>query len=193
MRPNISNELLLRVIQAWNPDEKNAWSVYDGGLLWGVYLLRGQTGFIRGESKGTLLCHDDAIWDEARQEIAFLLKDRPDLELCNGRCPKDTKNKSLESFEAFWDSDPWGPHTPAFSVVKRIKSYEYLREWKESQETAVNPHDVTLTIDGQAIEGMEICDDVLGVPVTYEKICPHCNGSKEVVGWLGKESCQACV
>lgn len=298
MRSEISNELLLQVLQAWDPSEADKWSVdSDGELCWEISEC---TRYIR--LSGSKMCEHRKDWDwhDAATLVEFLLKDRPDLELCGGRCPKEIKEKSLESFDAYWDSDPWESHPPPRSVVVRIKSYEYLKEWKEKQQvndlvrwaytscrtasqaelemmqtaqkvstpsvegcslfrafgpktvtnftggrtgqaleifatnsnitivdgphirlcgsgdfkmksgealyltncsgvwcetsrkTVIDSNDVTLSIEGQTIEGMEICDDILEVPATYAPICPYCNGSKEVVGWSGKEKCRAC-
>ena len=70
-------------------------------------------------------------------------------------------------------------------------------EFRERIKKSIDPREVTLTIDGQTIE-MIPGEPVVGysapaeVPATYEEICPRCNGSKEVTGWLGKETCNAC-
>lgn len=204
MRPEISNELLLQVIQAWDPDESGGWEIHSatGTLCAGNFGVR--------HRDGEMFCHVEAsVWRANCELVEFLLKDRPELvgDFDPDRWPYLECKKACNGF---WTLDPWESSTTPDHMVRRIKSYEYLKAWKENreigeqlekrydemvedQENAINPHDVTLSIEGQAIEGMEICDDVLSVPATYEKICPHCNGSKEVTGWLGKESCQACL
>ena len=244
MRPEISNELLLQVIQAWEPDTEDKWSV-------GRDLMKG--GFFIRDHLGILFPHVEGDpWDEDAKLVEFLLKDRPDLELGDFSTPYEECVKACDGGH-WYSRDPWsdGEVNPKV-MVARIKAYEYLREWKESQgpltakniadgfkrqrealqplidsrTTAINPDDVTLSIDGQAIEGMA-CEwkcrrhpdekdseyrdrltaaikvpapyawktkTLKGIPTpgTYETICPHCNGSKEVTGWYGKESCQAC-
>lgn len=277
MRAEISNKLLLKVIQAWDPDEAELWSVDKHGDLRqhtsdGIWYIREPNNEIPPH-------YPEDDWYEACELVEFLLKDRPDLELLKGsggwkdEVPED---ECLKATNGCWDSDPWEySTTPVRDLVIRIKSYEYLKEWKERQEgnmkietpsvagamtfrpngpkaisdftggepkqtlyistehplsilngskirlskpvpfdmkpgeilslincegiwwetsrvTAIDPDDVTLSIEGQSIEGMEIHDDVLGVPATYDRICPRCNGSKEVVGWHGKESCNVC-
>lgn len=186
MRSEISNELLLQVIQAWDPGEADKLSV-SVDLRWNGYFIR--------ESDGHMLQHHESDpWHEASKLVEFLLKDRPDLGLLKGsggwkdEVPED---ECLKATNGCWDSDPWEySTTPVRDLVIRIKAYEYLREWKERQESTIDPSDVTVTIDGQTIEG--IPGEFIEVPATYETICPHCNGTKEVTGWSGKESCNAC-
>ena len=196
MRPEISNELLLQVIQAWDPDKMDSWwvTICNKTLIWESVGIR---------EHNARMCPRDYPWEEASKLVEFLLKDRPKLH--RSWDPKVLR-KTEKEIGTSWTADPFvgiGYEPTPKDIVRRLKSYEYLKEWKETQEHLelqdrlvecgkINPGDITLTIDGQTIEGMEIYDDVLSVPTTYEAICPHCNGSKEIVGWYGKEVCNAC-
>lgn len=247
MKPEIKNELLLQVLQAWDPDGADQWWVDKcGELRWDTQLC----WYMRWPNGDIYIKH--SYMEKAHELVEFLLKDRPDLELGDFSTPYEECVKACDGGH-WYSRDPWsdGEVNPKV-MVARIKAYEYLREWKESQgpltakniadgfkrqrealqplidsrTTAINPDDVTLSIDGQAIEGMA-CEwkcrrhpdekdseyrdrltaaikvpapyawktkTLKGIPTpgTYETICPHCNGSKEVTGWYGKESCQAC-
>lgn len=272
MRSKISNELLLQVIQAWDPD--GAGDLYVDGC--GELRCGEGSWYVRWPNGDMYISHRSIA--EASKLVEFLLKDRPDLNPDSKvSWDKDVLSHSRKEWGIAWASDPFselGAPIPS-DIVRRLKSYEYLREWKERQEgnmkietpsvagamtfrpngpkaisdftggepkqtlyistehplsilngskirlskpvpfdmkpgeilslincegvwwetsrvTTIDPDDVTLSIEGQTIEGMEIHDDVLGVPATYDRICPHCNGSKEVVGWHGKESCNVC-
>lgn len=202
MRPEISNELLLQVIQAWDPSKAGDWLIRPHGSL-----VCGDFGIRHGD--GEMFAADEGDpWGKHCELVKFLLQDRPALNSHNGFewDPKVTLHCRREFVEC-WASDPWRTDfdTPSpSSIVGRIKSYDYLREWKESQ--GCNPGckcgDIKHMTDedivrhfGEELTGisgadLEIFDDHL--PATYEQLCPHCNGSKEVTGWLGKESCQAC-
>jgi len=209
MRPEISNELLLQVIQAWDPDEADKWSVdKDKDLMWGDY-------FIRGEDH--IFSHDERrAWHEASELVEFLLKDRPDLGLIDGPAWKEEVPvyKCEKATGASWNSDPWNNgYMEPERIVARIKAYEYLKEWKETQEH-LQLQDRLVECGKPECRKPEESDGefrrrLLGpipppsprlvsllreakIPATYEAICPHCNGSKEVTGWYGKESCQAC-
>ncbi len=273
MRPEISNKLLLQVIQAWNPEEADLWyEDTDGKLRW-IHQGESYHYYVRHSDGGVLSTCDDT----PQNLVKFLLKDRPKL-----HCKWDplVLRKAEKVFGTSWTADPFvgiGYEPNAKTIVSRLKSYEYLKEWKESQEgymkpetpsvagttvffpngpktiadftggeptqqlsihtaypitivsdvqirlkgsvnfdmkpgetlslvdcggvwcetsraTTINPSDVTLTIGGQTIERMpvEMVSIRTEVPTTYQKICPHCNGSKEVTGWLGKEPCNAC-
>lgn len=238
MRPEISNELLLQVIQAWDPAEAGDWFVDDEReLRWGE-----NQWYIRWPEGRIYSYYEASSYYKASKLVEFLLKDRPDLnsemeDIWDSEMLSDCRKE----FGTSWAINPWTTDldTPGpADIVRRIKAYEYLKAWKESQEPnwkepetyeqycdwcrqkpdcvplslekwseackteatvtvkrtiPIDPGDVTLSVGGQIIERMEIRDDVLEIPTTYEKICPHCNGSKEVVGWRGKESCQACT
>lgn len=264
MRPEISNELLLQVIQAWDPAEAGDWFVDDENeLRWGE-----NEWYIRWPD-GQVYCYGArSSYRKACKLVEFLLKDRPDLGLLDHRrCWKDgvPTYECEKATNVSWDSDPWGSTSRAKNLVKRIKSYEYLKEWKESQESTAkvcqaDAIQVRLdrgeTIQGEClylekpihlysnsiVHGCEIeckldswwewkeesrcqqenvdfkdpsyleavscrepeesgvefrqrlrdANPSPEVPAIYDRICPHCNGSKEVVGWYGKESCNVC-
>lgn len=200
MRPEISNELLLQVIQAWDPTIADDLHVNDCGEL-----RYGEDKWYVRWSNGDMYVPHRSI-AKVSELVEFLLKDRPDL-----GDPEDRKWPYLEcknTCGGFWTSDPWESIATPDHMIRRIKSYEYLKGWKDTQEHLqlqdrlvecgkINPEDVRLTIDGQTIDRIP-GEPVVGysapteVPTTYEQLCPHCNGSKEVTGWLGKEVCNAC-
>lgn len=199
MRPEISNQLLLQVIQAWDPANASHWRLYKEELRHDRWFIRGFSGGVAGHS----IKHE---WFKPCELVEFLLKDRPDL----GPDDNFPYLECKKSTNGYWYSDPWGDSASAECMVLRIKSYEYLKAWKESQGTltAKNIADgfkrqreaLHTLIDGISVDTFSLTSGqaIVGysapteVPATYEKICPYCNGSKEVTDWHGKESCQAC-
>ncbi len=213
MRPEISNELLLQVIQAWDPSKAEDWLV---------------------RSHGSLICLDFGIrhrdgeifdvdlmspWRKHCELVEFLLKDRPHLSPNREvEWTREVLKSCRKACGVTWSCDPWNRilDRPSFSnIVERIKSYEYLKAWKESRTTNIDFKDPSY-LESVSCREPEESDDELcarltaaikvpalyswktktlkGVPTpaTYEQLCPHCNGSKEVRGWLGKEVCNAC-
>ncbi len=172
IRPEIPNKLLFGVLEIWTPNDPGGiWRIDQCADLtwqppseWAYYDIR---------LSNNVILEPRPVTAPAIKAVLFALVERPSLGLLdeNGtRKAGPPWEESRDKFKAAWSRDPWidNPKNPT-SVVNRMKSYEWLKDWAENNGRAI-------TSGTRSTGTCELCNGTGSVAALFQggvKNCPN--------------------